>query len=61
MIIIDHKYITTPEFKYLAGDFLNAKLAQANLITRTGFDAKCQVLTAKLRQINQNTYLLKVS
>ena len=33
------KYITTPEFNTLAADVFNARLAQANLITKTDFDA----------------------
>ena len=55
------KYVTTPEFNTLAADVFNARLAQANLITKTDLDANCQVLTEKLRQINQNIYLLKMS
>ena len=35
------KYITTPEFNTLAASVFNARLAQANLITKTGFDAGC--------------------
>ena len=41
--LTDHnhdKYITTPEFNTLAADVFNARLAQANLITKTDFDAK---------------------
>ena len=34
------KYIDTPEFNKLAADVFNARLAQANLITKTYFDAK---------------------
>ena len=34
------KYITTPEFNTLAADVFNARLAQANLITKKDFDAK---------------------
>ena len=34
------KYIDTSEFNKLAGDVFNARLVQANLITKTGFDAK---------------------
>ena len=34
------KYITTPEFNNLTADVFNAKLAQANLVTKTDFDAK---------------------
>ena len=46
--IADHnhdKYITTQEFKKLTTENFNARLAQANLITKTDFDAKLQSLT----------------
>ena len=37
----DHdKYVATSEFNTLAANVFNAKLAQANLITWTDFDAK---------------------
>ena len=39
--LTDHnhdKYITTPELNNLAANVFNAKLAQANLITKTDFD-----------------------
>ena len=62
------KYITTSEFNNLAADVFNARLAQANLVTKTDFDAKlfffffffflmlnCQVLTKKILQIKQHT------
>ena len=45
------KYITTPEFNTLATDVFNARLAQANLITKTDFDAK---LSSLHRQITVN-------
>ena len=38
--LTDHnhdKYITTPEFNTLAADVFNARLAEANLITKTDF------------------------
>ena len=35
------KYITTPEFNTLAADVLNARLAQANLITKTVLMLNC--------------------
>ena len=41
--LTDHnhdKYITTPEFNILAADVFNTRLALANLITKTDFDAK---------------------
>ena len=40
MKLTDHnhdKYITTPGFNTLAARFFNARLAQANLITKTDF------------------------
>ena len=45
--LTDHnhdKYIDTSEFNKLAGDVLNVRLAQANLITKTYFDAKLSSL-----------------
>ena len=41
------KYITTPEFNTLAAAF-NARLAQANLITKPEFDAKLLSLDRKI-------------
>ena len=41
--ITDHdheKYFTTPEFNTLAATVFNAKLAQADLVTKTDFDAE---------------------
>ena len=41
--LTDHnhdKYITTPEFNTLADDVFHARLAQANLITKTDFNTK---------------------
>ena len=49
--LADHnhdKYITTPEFNTLAADVFNARLAQANLITKTDFDAKLSSLNRKI-------------
>ena len=34
----DSKYIDTHEFKKLAADVFNTRLAQGNLITKTDFD-----------------------
>ena len=42
------KYITTPEFNTLAADVFNARLAQANLVTKTCFDAKLLGLNRKI-------------
>ena len=41
--LTDHnhdKCITTSEFNTLAADIFNARLAQANLVTKANFDAK---------------------
>ena len=45
------KYITTPEFNTLAVGVFNARLAEANLITKTDFDAK---LSSRNRKITEN-------
>ena len=58
--LTDHnhdKYITTPEFNTLAADVFNARLAQANLITKTDFDAKLSSLNRKITQ-NKSKHLL---
>ena len=47
----------TPEFNKLAADFFNARLAQANLITKTDFDAKLSSLNRKITQ-NKTKHLL---
>ena len=44
------KYIYTSEFNKLAADVFNARLAQANLITKTDFDAKLSSLNRKITQ-----------
>ena len=41
--LTDHnhdKYITTPEFNKLTAQNFAARLAQANLVTKTNFDSK---------------------
>ena len=40
--------MTTPEFNVLAADVFNSRLAQANLITKTDFDAKLSSLNRKI-------------
>ena len=42
------KYIDTQEFNKLTGDVFNARLAQANLITKTEFDSKLSNLNRKI-------------
>ena len=54
----DDKYVATSEFDTLAADVFNARLAQANLITKTDFDAKLPSLNKKLLQIKQNIFLM---
>ena len=51
------KYIDTSEFNKLAADVFNARLAQANLITKTDFDAKLPSLNRKITQ-NKSKHLL---
>ena len=51
------KYIDTPEFNKLAVDVFNARLAQANLVTKTDFDDKLSSLNRKITQ-NKTDYLL---
>ena len=45
----DHgKYLTTPEFNTLAASAFYTRLTQANLITKTDFDAKLSSLNTKI-------------
>ena len=45
----DHdKYINTSKFNKLAADVFNARIAQANSITKTDFDAKLSSLNRKI-------------
>ena len=49
--LTDHnhdEYTTTPEFNTLAADVFNARLAQANSITKTDFNAKLLSLNRKI-------------
>ena len=58
--LTDHvhdKYIITPEFNTLAADVFNARLAQANLIKKTDFDAKMSSLNRK-NTSNKSKHLL---
>ena len=43
-----NKYIATPEFNTLAADVFNARLAQANLITKTDFNYSVSSLNSKI-------------
>ena len=42
-------------------DVFNARSAQANLMTKTDFDARLSNLNNKITRINQNIYLMKMS
>ena len=53
------KYITTPEFNTLAADVFNARLAQANLITKIDFDAKLSSLNRKIMENKTENLLVK--
>ena len=57
-IIHNHdKYIDTSEFNTLTTNLFNARIAQANLITKTDFDAKLSSLNRKITQ-NKSNHLL---
>ena len=55
------KYVATSEFNALAANVFNARLAQANLITKTDFDAKSslsrKITTNKARHFLNDNYL----
>ena len=51
------KYITTPEFNKLRAENFAARLAQANLITKTDFDEKMSSLNRKIT-LNKTRLLL---
>ena len=49
--------MTTPEFNKLAANTFNARIAQANLITKTDFDAKLSGFNRKITK-NKSDHLL---
>ena len=51
------KYITTPEFNTLAADVFNARLARANLVTKTDFEVKLSSLHKRVTT-NKTKHLL---
>ena len=58
--LTDHnhdKYNTTPEFNELTAENFAARLAQANLITKTDFDVKLPSLNSKITS-NKTKHLL---
>ena len=60
MINTDHKHdksITTPEFNKLTAKCFAARLALANLITKTDFDDKLSSLNRKIT-LNKTRHLL---
>ena len=60
--LTDHnhdKYITTPEFNTLAALVFNTRLAQANLVTKTDFDAKLLSLNKKITSSENELKKLK--
>ena len=48
IVIMINKYMTTPEFNTLASDVFNARLAQANLVSKTDFDNNVSCLNNKI-------------
>ena len=53
------KYITIPEFNTLAKDVFNARLARANLITKTDFDAKLSRVNREITENKTENLLVK--
>ena len=51
------KYVATSEFNTLAADVFYVRLAQANLITKTDFDAKLSSLNKKITANKTNHFL----
>ena len=51
------KYIDPPEFNKLAANVFNARLAQANLVTKTDFDDKLSNLNRKITK-NKTDHVL---
>ena len=45
------KYITTPEFNRLSAEVFDARLKQANLVTKTDFDNKLKCQNQKIKHI----------
>ena len=51
------EYITSPEFNNLAAEVFDARLARANLVTKTDFDGKLKSLNQKIKS-NKTKHLL---
>ena len=54
------EYVANSEFNTLAADVFNARLAQANLITKTDFDAKLSSLNKKITAIKTKNISLMI-
>ena len=53
----DHdQYITTSEFNKLTRKSFNARLAQANLVTKTDFDDKLKSLNKRINSNKKKTF-----
>ena len=55
------KYIDTWEFNKLAADVFNARLAQANLITKTDFEAKLSRINRKTTENKTENVLVELN
>ena len=53
------KYTDTSEFNKLAADVFNARWAQANLLTKTGFDAKLSRINKEITRNKTENLLVK--
>ena len=53
------KYITISEFNKLTTENFNARLVQANLITKTDFDSRLQSLNKRITSNKTNHLLIK--
>ena len=62
--VTDHnngKNITTPEFNTFTAEIFATRLAQANLVKKTYFDAKLITLNRQINSNKTNIYLLKTN
>ena len=57
IIITINKYIDTSEFNKLTVDAFTARIAQANLVTKTDFDAKLSSLNKEITS-NKTKHIL---
>ena len=56
-----NKYITTAKFNRLTTENFKARLAQANMITKTDLDTELKKIVAELLQIKQSICWLKMN